>query len=161
MNFEGSPLFLKPIEEFVDPSKYWQIRTKNLNPKNTDDIIIINVPHYKDDLVKENLGELNLRNLPILIFDYHNLETGRRVDRQSIATNDDIYIACRALERYITEQKKFRILSRIHLFGRAPAAMMALLGMHFCLKNLMVTLYEYGKKAPVEEEPYYYVISCE
>ncbi len=94
-------------------------------------------------------------------FDCHKLETGRRVDRQSITAEDDIYKACRALERYLIEQKKLRLLSRVHLFGRAPAPMMTLLGMYFSLKNLKITLNEYGKRTLEEEEQYYNLIICE
>lgn len=160
MNFKSSPVLLKPMEEFTNPSRYWQIRTENLNNKNTEVIIILNITHFKDDFVKENLADLNLLNLPILIFNYRNLETGRGVDSQSIVDKKDIYKACRAVERYLIEQKNLRLLRRIHLFSRAPASMLVLLGMHFHLQSLHVTLYEFGRKVPEEEEKYHKVIEC-
>ncbi|MCG3254607.1 MAG: SAVED domain-containing protein, partial [Candidatus Heimdallarchaeota archaeon] len=63
-DIDGKEIDLKPLKTNVDFKQYWNIQTKDLNNKDTEAVLILNITGHIDQIVQNDFMRLNISNLP-------------------------------------------------------------------------------------------------
>ena len=161
-DFNGKEIELTPLKGFVDPNGHWSVRTNGLKLNNGKVVVILNVTRPLKAKVDTDRSFLELQEIPQIVFNCRCSNSKIIPNSQCISSENQIKQACRALELYFTQLQETHLLNKVHIFVRAPSAMMILLGMHFRLAGLNVVLYEYGKRSVDDDSKHFYkVLECE